>query len=215
MFWNIGNIQRQKGRRIEVMANGFLLWGGLQVAIGSTLLSPLARASEPRTRDHQSRPLLYAGAAVHDARRARNTQTPNSSRLTAANLLCSPFTLMDAGSRKPQPSCGCWPKRRPEPSQPVWKLRSPTPWSTGSPPKSPTQLWQLRRPLCWNLIASQAPSHTETKPPPAICWQGAPSSHQPPAESPAWTSSCLSAHPEPRRDSLNYVHCFRGIGDQQ
>ena len=71
MDLNIDNIQRQDDRRIEVIANGLPLWGGVQLAIDTNLVSPLTRASEPRSRAGR-----YAGAAVQDARRAKERTYP-------------------------------------------------------------------------------------------------------------------------------------------
>ena len=71
MDLKIDNIQRQDDRRIEVIANGLPLWGGVQLAIDTTLMSPLTRASEPRSRAGR-----YAGAAVQDARRAKERTYP-------------------------------------------------------------------------------------------------------------------------------------------
>ena len=71
MDLNIDNIQRQDDRRIEVIANRLPLWGGVQLAIDTTLVSPLTRASEPRSRASR-----YAGAAVQDARRAKERTHP-------------------------------------------------------------------------------------------------------------------------------------------
>ena len=62
----IDNIQRQDDRRIDVIPNGPPLQGGVQLAIDTTLVSPLTRASEPRSRAGR-----YAGAAVQDATRAK------------------------------------------------------------------------------------------------------------------------------------------------
>ena len=39
---------RQDDRRIEVIANGLPRWGGVQVAVDTTLVSPLTAAGEPR-----------------------------------------------------------------------------------------------------------------------------------------------------------------------
>ena len=84
MNLNIDNIQRQDDRRIEIIANGLPLWGGVQLAIDTTLVSPLTRASEPRSRAGR-----YAGAAVQDAQTFRkNARTPHSSKHDAANLSC-------------------------------------------------------------------------------------------------------------------------------
>ena len=86
MDLNIDNIQRQDDRRIEVIANGLPLWGGVQLAIDTTLVSPLTRASEPRSRAGR-----YAGTAVQDARRVKERTYPEllqTRRHDAANLSC-------------------------------------------------------------------------------------------------------------------------------
>ena len=71
MDLNIDNIQRQDDRRIEVIANGLPPWGGVQLAIDTSLVSPSTRASEPRSRAGR-----YAGAPVQDARRAKERTYP-------------------------------------------------------------------------------------------------------------------------------------------
>ena len=50
---------RQDDRRIEVIANGLPLWGGVQVAVDTTLVSPLTAAGEPRREGRRT-----AGAAL-------------------------------------------------------------------------------------------------------------------------------------------------------
>ena len=52
-------------RRIEVIANGLPLWNGSQLAVDTTLLSPLTASGQPRR--HQSQ---TAGAALRLARQA-------------------------------------------------------------------------------------------------------------------------------------------------
>ena len=51
---------RRDERRIEVIANGFPLWNGAQVAVDTTLVSPLTSSAEGNT----------AGAALRAARRS-------------------------------------------------------------------------------------------------------------------------------------------------
>ena len=41
------DVARQDERRIEVIANGLALWGGSQLAVGTTLVSPLTSAGAP------------------------------------------------------------------------------------------------------------------------------------------------------------------------
>jgi len=47
------------------------LWGGAQLAVDTTLLSPLTRAGEPRRRAGR-----FAGAALTDARKAKERAYP-------------------------------------------------------------------------------------------------------------------------------------------
>eukprot|EP00439_Symbiodinium_sp_Y106_P053678 s988_g7.t1 len=58
-------------RRIEVIANGLPLWGGVQVAVDTTLVSPLTAAGEPRREGMHT-----AGAALRHARRAKARTYP-------------------------------------------------------------------------------------------------------------------------------------------
>ena len=62
---------RQDDRRIEVIANGLPFWGGVQVAVDTTLVSPLAAAGEPRRESRRT-----AGAALRYARRAKERTYP-------------------------------------------------------------------------------------------------------------------------------------------
>ena len=68
---NIQNLSRVDDRRIEVIANGLPMWGGSQLAVDTTLVSPLTRTGEPRSRGG-----TYAGAALHDARRSKERTYP-------------------------------------------------------------------------------------------------------------------------------------------
>ena len=58
MDFHLDDIQRQDDRRIGVIASGPLPGRGVQLAIDTALVSPLTRASKPRTRAGR-----YAGAA--------------------------------------------------------------------------------------------------------------------------------------------------------
>ena len=62
---------RQDDRRIEVIANGLPLWGGVQVAVDTTLVSPLTATGEPRREARRT-----AGAALRHARRAKERTYP-------------------------------------------------------------------------------------------------------------------------------------------
>ena len=62
---------RTDERRIEVIANGLPLWNGSQLAIDTTLVSPLTSQAEPRR--HQQ---TTAGAALRIARGAKERTYP-------------------------------------------------------------------------------------------------------------------------------------------
>ena len=68
---NIQNLSRVDDRRIEVIANGLPMWGGNQLAVDTTLVSPLTRSGEPRSRGG-----TYARAALQDARRNKERTYP-------------------------------------------------------------------------------------------------------------------------------------------
>ena len=63
---------RQDDRRIEVIANGLPLWGGVQVAVDTTLVSPLTANGQPRREARRT-----AGAALRHARRAKERTYPH------------------------------------------------------------------------------------------------------------------------------------------
>ena len=62
---------RHDERRIEVIANGLPLWGGSQLAVDTTPVSPLTFAGVPRRRRGST-----AGAALAEARRAKERTYP-------------------------------------------------------------------------------------------------------------------------------------------
>ena len=52
-------VDRLDDRRIEVIANGLLLWNGAQLAVDTTIVSPLTRDAVPRSRHDFSRPVAF------------------------------------------------------------------------------------------------------------------------------------------------------------
>ena len=68
---NIEHSTRPDDRRIEVIAKGLTLWGGTQLAIDTTLVSPLTRDGQPRRRAGR-----FTGAALQDARRRKERTYP-------------------------------------------------------------------------------------------------------------------------------------------
>ena len=73
---------RQDERRIEVIANGLLLWGGSQLAVDTTLVSPRTSAGAPRRRSGAT-----AGAALADARRSKERTYPEFGRASRCRLV--------------------------------------------------------------------------------------------------------------------------------
>ena len=69
---NISHPHQQDDCRIEVIANGLPLWNGAQLAVDTTLVSPLTRDGQPRRRAGR-----FAGAALQDARRSRERTYPD------------------------------------------------------------------------------------------------------------------------------------------
>ena len=69
---NISHPHQQDDRRIEVIANGLPLWNGAQLAVDTTLVSPLTRDGQPRRRAGR-----FAGAALQDARRSKERTYPD------------------------------------------------------------------------------------------------------------------------------------------
>ena len=65
------HLQGHDERRIEVIANGLPLWGGSQLAVDTTLVSPLTFAGVPWRRRGST-----AGAALAEARRAKERTYP-------------------------------------------------------------------------------------------------------------------------------------------
>ena len=68
---NIPAVQRFDDRTIEVIANGLPMWHGAQLAVDTTLVSPLTSDAQPRRRGGQ-----YAGTALHTARRNKERTYP-------------------------------------------------------------------------------------------------------------------------------------------
>ena len=79
---NVQHVQHIDDRRIEVIANGLALWGGAQLAVDTTLVSPLTRVGEPRRRAGR-----FAGAALTDARKAKARAYPELLRNSRCRLV--------------------------------------------------------------------------------------------------------------------------------
>ena len=88
---NVPAVQRVDDRTIEVTATGLPLWHGSQLAIDTTLVSPLTGAAQPRRRGGQ-----YAGAALHTARQNKERAYPE---LAGSNRCCLVVLAMEVGGR--------------------------------------------------------------------------------------------------------------------
>ena len=73
---------RLDDRRIEVIANGLPLWGGVQLAVDTTLVSPLDASGAARRHQRQ-----YQGAALRLARRAKERTYPELMRSQRCRLV--------------------------------------------------------------------------------------------------------------------------------
>ena len=76
---NVQHVQHIDDRRIEVIANGLALWGGAQLAVDTTLVSPLTRAGRRAGR--------FAGEALTDARKAKERAYPELLRNSRCRLV--------------------------------------------------------------------------------------------------------------------------------
>ena len=67
---NVPNVSLNDGRRIEVIADALPFYGGMQVALDATLVSPLSRDAEPKYGSED-----VDGAALAHARRQKEERT--------------------------------------------------------------------------------------------------------------------------------------------
>ena len=75
-------VDRVDDRRLEVVANGLPLWGGQQLAVDTTLVSPLSGQGQPVRRGGQ-----VAGAALAVARRRKERAYPELVRAHRCRLV--------------------------------------------------------------------------------------------------------------------------------
>ena len=69
-------------RRLEVVVDGLPLFNGAQLAVDTTLVSPIRRDGAPRPKAHE-----VNGIALQHARRTRRPRTPNSQAEVGARLV--------------------------------------------------------------------------------------------------------------------------------
>ena len=104
VYLNLG-VPLSDGRRLEVVANGLPGFGGVQVAVDATLVSPVRR-------DGTNRP-AEPGLALREATDHKRRST--RARRGAA-LLSSPSRLGGAGGTRRKPSCTASQGARPSPA---------------------------------------------------------------------------------------------------
>ena len=79
---NLPAAHRVDDRRTEVIANRLAFWNGSQLAVDTTLVSPLTSTGEPRRRGGS-----YAGAALQDARKSKERAYPELRRSRRCRLV--------------------------------------------------------------------------------------------------------------------------------
>ena len=140
-------LDRQDGRKLEVVADGLPLFHGAQLAIDTTIVSPL-RA------DGTSRPGSHArdGVALHAARRAKTRTYPELTGDVGPGTTrgACDRSRRDVGQRRLKCSCVSWPKRKPEQNQFPSRLKLELPGCTGG-----ALFWHVAAQghsgcLCWN-----------------------------------------------------------------
>ena len=93
---------RSDDRRIEVIANGLPLWGGAQLAVDTTLVSPLTAAGFPC---RAGVVLLELPCSLRDL--LKSARPPNCAG-TAAGSLSWLWRLGCVGVLSPLPLSACW-----------------------------------------------------------------------------------------------------------
>ena len=86
----VGGVSPTDERRLECVVTGLPLYNGAQLAVDTTLVSPLRRNGEPRLRAQRE-----DGAALADARRRKEARYPEL-RGTRCRLV---VTAMEVGGR--------------------------------------------------------------------------------------------------------------------
>ena len=84
-------LRRPGSRRLEVVANGLPLWRGAQVAVDTTLVSPVRRDGSPRGRASE-----VAGVALREAERDKRRTYPE---LTDSNRCRLQVLALEVGGR--------------------------------------------------------------------------------------------------------------------
>ena len=110
---------RVDDRRIEVIPNGLPMWGGSQLAVDTTLVSPLTRSGEPRSRGG-----TYAGAALQDARRSKEKPIQELLQNRRCRLVVLGIDVRGRWSNEASNFIRCLPTPEPAPA-PLHSKQSP------------------------------------------------------------------------------------------
>ena len=106
-------LDRQDGRKLEVVADGLPLFHGAQLAIDTTIVSPLRADGTPRPESHAN-----DGAALRAARRVKTRTYPElTGEVGGLDWWCWRPKSEGAGQRKLKCSCASCPKRKQEQNQ--------------------------------------------------------------------------------------------------
>ena len=96
---NIPSVSRGDNRRIEVIANGLPLFQGVQLAVDTTLVSPIASSSQPRRRQG-----VFTGAALAQARRSKELTYPELANAQRCRLIVLAIDMANSAVKRPH-SC--------------------------------------------------------------------------------------------------------------
>ena len=118
-------------RRIEVIADGLPLWGGAQLAVDTTLVSPLTRAGRLRMRGGQ-----YRGTALRDARRNKERTYPEFLRDRRCRLVVFGIEVGGRWSDRAATFLGRLAHTKGRQAPALLRHSSLTPWSTAGAPCS-------------------------------------------------------------------------------
>ena len=144
---HINHPHRHDDRRIAVIASGFPLWNGAQVAVDPTLVPPFNREGQPRCRGGR-----FTGAALQDARTRKSRTYPellNNQRSRWVGQ-CWQWKPQAGGTRMVEPSATTWHEQEPDTHQQHIAAAVTARWSATlrhptTTPLAPTFLGETRK----------------------------------------------------------------------
>ena len=161
---NIEHSTRPDDRRIEVIANGLTLWGGTQLAIDTTLVSPLTRDGQPRRRAGR-----FTGAALQDARRRKERTYPELIGGRRCRLVVLGIETGGRWSEEASMFVKLLAQAKARQAPPLLQTSLAPPSSPDGPLRSAMPPCTPSRPACSPKIAQTTPTWRETSPPSARC----------------------------------------------